>query len=79
MYRALQRLVIVTIVSILFYITGSYVFDELYSKNVFVSGTWTNPPQIVICKESRIPIANILNAIDKQLNKDLKVDDFKCD
>lgn len=79
MYRALQRLVVVTIVSILFYITGSYAFDELYSKNVFVSGTWTNPPQIVICKESRIPIANILNAIDYWESKTFKFDHYVID
>jgi hypothetical protein len=79
MYEALRRLTVITIVSVLFYVSGSYVFDEIYSKNVFVSGTWHQPPQIVICKESRIPISSVLNGIEFWKSKSFKIDHYIID
>lgn len=79
MRETVLRLIIITVVSVTFYILGSFAIEEIYSKNNLVAGAWSNKPLVVICPESEIPIATVLNAIAYWEMKGFKTDHYIVD
>ena len=79
MHAALRRLILVTFTSVLFYTLASFVLDEVYVRNSVVAGSWQKDPMIVICRESKMPIANVLNAIAYWESKSFEIDHYTID
>lgn len=79
MMNSIIRLVIISVVAVLFYALSSILVESVYSRQKFIAGAWEKEPLVVICRDSKIRIATVLNAINYWETKGFKTDHYIVD
>ena len=79
MRDSIIKLAIVAVLAVLFYTFSSILIESAYSKHEVVAGSWERKPLVVICRDSEIRIATVLNAINYWELKGFKTDHYIID